>query len=185
MSSTGQIGDSAAGYEATLHLVTHAPVPEGLQERVQAALESAPRRGRLLEWPGAAGWLRSAAAAAIVFVVAGGGWGVYRHAQLHQPAKVTATPAPQVSAPTSGGFSSAGAIRTPQTVKGPEVGEEPKPNVEKKQLVVKPISQWDSNSPQAGAKNSATSTKKRSAVKPIPLATNPVEGVNETGTPVK
>jgi hypothetical protein len=133
MSSKGQIGDgAAAGYEATLHLVTHAPVPEGLEERVQAALDSIPRRGRLLEWPLTAGWLRSAAAAAIVFVVAGGGWGVYRHAQLHQPAKVTATPAPQVSAPTAGGFSSAGAIRTPQTVKGPEVAETPKPQTTKR-----------------------------------------------------
>jgi hypothetical protein len=127
MTSTGQIGEKPGeGYDATLHLVTHAQVPEGLEGRVHAALEAAPRRGWLLEWPAAEGWLRAAAAAAIVVVVAGGGWGVYRHAQMHQPAKVTVMPAPQVTAPTTGGFSSAGAIRTPQTVKGPTVVEMPK-----------------------------------------------------------
>ena len=125
MTGIGEKGEPA-GYDATLHLVTHAPVPDGLEERVHAALQTAPRSGRLLAWPAAAGWVRSAAAAAIVFVVAGGGWGVYRHAQLHQPAKVNAAPAPQVAAPAAGGFSSAGAIRTPQTVKGPAAEEMPK-----------------------------------------------------------
>jgi hypothetical protein len=117
------------GYEATLHLVTHAPVPEGLEKRVNASLATTPRRGRMLEWPIAgawvSGWMRAAAAAAIVVVVAGGGWGVFRHAQQHPPTKVVAMPAPQVTAPAAGGFSSAGAVRTPQTVKGPAVVETP------------------------------------------------------------
>src|SRR6185437_4083205 len=103
-----------AGYEATLHLVTHAPLPEGLENRVNAALETAPRRARILEWPIAevwiSGWIRATAAAAIVVVVAGGGWGVFRHAQQHAPAKVNVMPAPQVTAPAVGGFSSAGAV---------------------------------------------------------------------------
>jgi hypothetical protein len=135
MNPTGQIGErgvSGSGYEATLHLVTHAAAPAGLEERVHAALEAAPKRGWLLEWPVTAGWMRATAAAAIVMVVAGGGWGVYRHAQLHQPAKVNVMPAPLVTAPATGGFSSAGAMRTPQTLKGPAVVETPKPNAARK-----------------------------------------------------
>jgi hypothetical protein len=66
------------------------------------------------------GWMnsmmmRSAAAAAIVFVVVGGGWGVYSHVQPAQTPKVIAMP--RVSAP--GGFQSAGAMRTPQTLDRP------------------------------------------------------------------
>ncbi|MGB7546973.1 MAG: hypothetical protein WBM14_04420, partial [Terracidiphilus sp.] len=58
---------------------------------------------------------RGAAAAAIVFVVAGGGWGVYSRVQPAQATKVIAMP--RVAAPS--GFSSAGAMRTPQTLNGP------------------------------------------------------------------
>jgi hypothetical protein len=62
--------------------------------------------------------MRTAAAAAIVFVVAGGGWGVYthvQHGQNGQPGKVI------VMSRTlqPGGFSGAGAMRTPQTLPGP------------------------------------------------------------------
>jgi hypothetical protein len=117
-----------------------------------------------------------------VFVVAGGGWGVYRHGQLHQPAKVNAAPAPQVAAPAAGGFSSAGAIRTPQTVKGPAADKEPKPKVEKNPSAVKPISKWDPNFGQ-GANKSTMSAKKQTAVKPIPLARddNAGQGANSGG----
>ena len=59
--------------------------------------------------------MRGAAAAAIVFVVVGGGWGVYLRVQPVQAPKVIAMP--RVSA--GGGFSSAGAMRTPQTLNGP------------------------------------------------------------------
>jgi hypothetical protein len=180
MTSSGEIGEKPVeGYDATIYFVTHAPVPEGLEDRVHLALKAAPRQGRLLEWPAVAGWMRAAAAAAIVTVVAGGGWGVYRHAQLHQPAKVTVMPTPQVAAPKAGSFSSAGAMRTPQTVQGPAVEEPSKPNVEKDPAIeknpaaVKPISKWDPNSPQGGTKNSTKATKKQSAVKPIPLALEP------------
>jgi hypothetical protein len=80
----------------------------------------AKNRGRVLAWPSAlrpqSGWMRTAAAAAIVFVVAGGGWGVYTHVQQGLPAKVIIMP-PRM--PASGSFSGAGAIRTPQTLPGP------------------------------------------------------------------
>lgn len=108
--------------EETLRLIASLPAPEGLERRVHEALRSAPRRGRVLAWPAASAhgwmqdWMRGAAAAAIVFVIAGGGWGVYSRVQHGQRAKVIAMPAPGV---TSGGFSSAGAMRTPQTLNGP------------------------------------------------------------------
>ncbi len=104
-------------FDSTLHLVANLPAPEGLEDRVRARLHSAPRPARILEWPAAlrsdSAWMRSAAAAAIAFVVVGGGWGVYSRVQ---PNKVIAMP-PHVAAP--GGFSNAGAMRTPQTVNGP------------------------------------------------------------------
>ncbi len=107
----------------TLRLVASVPVPEGLEDRVHVALRAAPRGARILAWPTAmrpqaawlgSGWARTAAAAAIVFVVAGGGWGVYLHLP-HSASKVVTMPAPQ----KTGGFSSTGAIRTPDSIKGP------------------------------------------------------------------
>ena len=109
----------STGYDATLHLIAHVPVPGGLEERVHAALKSTPSQARILAWPASGlvvGWARAAAAAGIVAVVAGGGWGVYHHAQMHSAAKVAQ---PQVTAPQKGGFATAGAVRTPDTVKGP------------------------------------------------------------------
>jgi hypothetical protein len=107
--------------EETLRLVASLPAPDGLEDRVNAALSAAERRGRVLAWPRAirpeSGWMRTAAAAAIVFVVAGGGWGVYmRVEQQNQPAKVIVMPA---RIPGAGGFSGAGAMRTPLTLPGP------------------------------------------------------------------
>lgn len=121
-------GAAPAAFDATLRLLANAPVPAGLNERVQAVvMQAAPRGGRrrVLIFPAGlapsglwaeSGWARAAAAAAIVFVVAGGGWGVYQRVE-HPAAKVMVMPAAQPAA--SGGFSSAGAMRTPQTVKGP------------------------------------------------------------------
>jgi hypothetical protein len=106
--------------ENTLRLIATLPPPDGLEGRIHQALQSAPRRGRLLAWPAGsgpgAGWMRAAAAAAIAFVIAGGGWGVYSRVQQGKPAKMIAMP-PHVAGP--GSFSSAGAMRTPQTLNGP------------------------------------------------------------------
>jgi hypothetical protein len=106
-----------ADADATLRLIAGIPAPEGLEDRVHAALRTAPRSARILEWPASfrtdSPWMRSAAAAAIAFVVVGGGWGVYSRVQ---PGKVIAMP-PHVAAP--GGFSNAGAMRTPNTLNGP------------------------------------------------------------------
>ena len=117
-SGSGAVPETA---EATLRLIATLPAPEGLEDRVNASLRtaqrSAPRMGRILAWPAVLGpgrdWMRSAAAAAIVIVIAGGGWGIYTHVQ---PARGIAAP-PRVAAPA--GFSSAGAMRTPNTLNGP------------------------------------------------------------------
>lgn len=110
----------ADSFEETLHLLAHAPVPEGLTERVQSALHNPPQAGRLLVWPTRPvlenGWMRAAAAAAIVFVVAGGGWGVYSRVQPGGLSKSVVAPARAIA---PGRFSSAGAVRTPQTLNGP------------------------------------------------------------------
>ena len=107
----------AAEIDHTLRLMTMVPVPTGLEERIHAALEAAPSRNRILTWPAPA-WsssMRAAAAAAIVVVVTGGGWGIYTRVQ--HLARTPAPGAPQIVQPARG-FSSAGAIRTPQTVQG-------------------------------------------------------------------
>jgi hypothetical protein len=102
--------------EQTLRLVANLPAPKGLEDRIHAGLRVAPRQARLLAWPTAmspaGGWLRSAAAAALVCVVAGGGWGIYSRVQPSQvPAGVT----------LGGGFGSAGTVRKPVTLVGPAV----------------------------------------------------------------
>ena len=121
-----------ASAEETLRLIAGLPAPEGLEDRVHEALRAAPRTARVLAWPEnprwamrrQSGWLRSAAAAVIVFVVVGGGWGVYTRVQHGQPAKVIVMPSPT---PAAGGFSGAGAIRTPQTLQGPTVNQPARP----------------------------------------------------------
>ncbi len=123
-------GSMAAPMDETLRLIAHVQVPEGLEARIHAALlKAAPRGGRVLAWPTSSGsaafwgessWMRATAAAAIVLVVAGGGWGVYMHVE-HPVSKVIVMPVAQPAA--GGGFSSAGTMRKPQTVKGPVLAQ--------------------------------------------------------------
>ena len=113
--------------ERTLRLIASLPAPEGIEDRVKAGLRSAPGQARIIAWPfksvQGGRWMqntgvRAAAAAAIVFVIAGGGWGVYSHIQ---PAPLpTAVSAPQ-PLNSGGGFNAAGAKRVPQTLEGPVV----------------------------------------------------------------
>lgn len=110
--------------EDTLRLIASLPAPEGLAERVQAKVRTASRRSQFLSFdfalmPG--GWmyspaLRGAAAAAIVVLVAGGGWRIYSHVQPLPAAQIIVAPA---RIGPSGGFSAAGAMRTPDTLNGP------------------------------------------------------------------
>jgi len=116
--------DSYGPGEDTLRLIASLPAPRGLADRVHAGLQAAPQAGRIfmvrgpLRPPGGwlySGFVRGFAAAAIVCVVAGGGWGIYSHVQ---PAlKVVVIPAPV--SPAASGFSNAGARRVPETIDGP------------------------------------------------------------------
>jgi hypothetical protein len=115
--------DEGAGEaDATLRLIAAMDAPHGLEDRMLAGALAAPRTARVLAWPGASmnarsaasGWLRSAAAAAIVCVVAGGGWGIYSRVQPLQASGVAATPVQ-----SRGGFSTAGDVARPHTLEGP------------------------------------------------------------------
>jgi len=155
---SGTISSSA---EQTLRLIASLPAPAGLEDRVHAALGAAARSGRILAWP-QSDWMRTAAAAAIVFVVAGGGWGVYTHVQHGQPAKVIVLP----RAMQQGGFSGAGAKRTPQTLPGPTVTLPVKPTPSKHKAMKKPAAgPTVAPAASAGAASTATVTAKPDASK--------------------
>lgn len=113
---------SSESGEDTLRLIAGLPAPAGLEERVHKALRAAPRSARVLAWPSVVRmenhWMRAAAAAAIVFVIVGGGWGIYSRVQPGPAGKVIEMPQ---RGPSSGGFGGAGAIRTPETLPGPKV----------------------------------------------------------------
>jgi hypothetical protein len=121
--------------EETLRLIARLAAPDGLVDRVQSRLRTAPRAATVFSWPltlrPAGGWMhgnlvRGTAAAAIVCVVAGGGWGIYSRVQpaAAPAAKVIVMPG---RVGTSGGFSSAGAMRTPDTLNGPVLKHAVKP----------------------------------------------------------
>jgi len=136
---------SAGSAEETLRLLAKLPPPHGLTERVHANLLKAPRTARVLRWPAAVtghGWrhssaLRGAAAAAIVCIVAGGGWTISARMQPAMVPAAKVVPMP-VRTGNSGGFSSANAMRTPQTLNRPvlthfpaaQPDDDPKPAVQ-------------------------------------------------------
>ena len=136
--------------DETLRMIARMPAPEGLEGRVKAGLHLAEKPGRVLAWPagqraqgmwaagvGARGWLsqngwartrwaRGAAAAAIVLVIAGGGWGIYARVEPAQSAKTGALPQAQPSGVAqTGAFGEAGAMRRPLTLTGPVVKPTP------------------------------------------------------------
>jgi hypothetical protein len=119
--SMGGRGGSG-GFEESLRVIARLPAPEGLEERVIAGVRAGSRGARVLHFPEAlrpgGNWMRGAAAAAIVLVVAGGGWGIYSRVQRPQAAKVITMP---VRGTAPGGFSNAGAMRTPNTLNGPVI----------------------------------------------------------------
>ncbi len=124
--------DAVAGEaEATLRLIAGLPAPAGLEDRVKAGVRggATSRTRALLEWPLGAqrgwmqnSWLRGAAAAAIVAIVAGGSWQVYSRVQPKQAQLAI----PHVTG-ASGGFASANAVRTPKTLDVPVVPQAAKP----------------------------------------------------------
>jgi hypothetical protein len=142
-------GNASGTAEDTLHLIAKLPAPTGLEDRIHAGMlahaRSAQRAGRVLAWPAAirvrSGWIRSAAAAAIVFVVAGGGWGIYSRVQEPHSAKVIVTP----HGPAPGEFTNSGAMRTPKTLNGPVISSpatpQPAPAKVPAKTAVKPMPQ--------------------------------------------
>jgi hypothetical protein len=113
--------------EQSLRLIASLPAPVGIEDRVKSGLRGAPLQSGVIAWPlsspNRAGWgqfsyLRAAAAAAIVFVVAGGGWGVYAR---FGPAPTPSADALPQRIDGGGGLSPAGAKRTPKTVEGPKI----------------------------------------------------------------
>lgn len=107
---------------ATLRALATLPAAAGLEDRLKAALAQRVRMGAL-ELDGERGeeeprgWLHSApmrglAAAAIVLVVVGGGWGAAQYGR--QSGTPQAVRFPHVT--PGGDFSNAGAMRTPRTL---------------------------------------------------------------------
>ncbi len=117
--------DSPSEAEQTLRVIANLPAPEGLVDRVQSRLRTAPRSGRILAWPltpggwGYGGALRSAAAAAIVCVVAGGGWRIYSHVIPAANARMLIMPNPVTPVAPSRGFAIGGSIHKPDPGLGP------------------------------------------------------------------
>ena len=103
--------------EATLRMIARLPAPRGLESRIHTRLGAAPRKAAVLAWPvgRSTAWMRSAAAAAIVCVVAGGGWGIYSRVQPDGFAREVS------QQPAGAQFSTGEARRRPQTLAGPEV----------------------------------------------------------------
>jgi hypothetical protein len=108
----------------TLRLLAEAPVPVGMETRLLAKLREQPQPRRVLRWPlrvqlAESAGMRAAAAALLVALLAGGGWGI---AALTRPAQQAGASRESVRPALGGeGFSTAGAMRTPQTLKGPAV----------------------------------------------------------------
>ncbi|HEY1897807.1 MAG TPA: hypothetical protein VGG62_16120 [Terracidiphilus sp.] len=168
--------DLSQSGEDTLRLIASLPAPEGLPDRVHEGLRHAPQTARVLNWRRpirpSGGWMqstmaRSAAAAAIVCVVAGGGWRIYSRVQPTPAVRVLEMPSRV--APGGGGFSQAGAKRVPDTLNGPvlthpladnPVADNPEPDV-----VVKAP---DTTRPVHGKRTPAKKPAARPVVTPMP-----------------
>jgi hypothetical protein len=173
-----QSSDLTVTGEDTLRLIASLPAPEGLADRVQNGLRHAPPTARVLDWRNplrpSGGWMQStmargAAAAAIVCVVAGGGWRIYSRVQPVPAAKVVAIP-PRVT-PGRNGFSQAGAKRVPQTLDGPVLTHTAAGNTEQKVVDKTPSPSRPAPGRPTAAKKSAArpSAARPSAARPVAI----------------
>ena len=163
--------------EQTLRLIANLPAPPGLAERVQAKLRTAPESASVLHWPASGrsmgGWMhsaafRGAAAAAIVCVVAGGGWRIYSHVQPAPTARVIVMPARIGS---SSGFSSAGAMRMPDPMKAPVHAHAAATNSAQSQAVKLPA--------KSARRAKAAASKAASPIQPSPIQPIPVQPASQ------
>lgn len=170
--ANGSVADDSAQalqqLDATLHMLANLPAPAGLEDRVFAGVLAAPRGARVLHWPRplyTRDWMRGIAAAAIVLAVGGGGWGIYAHVEQNAPAQVEVTPR-RIQQP--GAFSSAGVMRRPQTITGPEVN--------------KPAAAEASKAPAAAGavKTTASEDVNTTAAKKKTLKKHPAKGAKHT-----
>jgi hypothetical protein len=154
----------ASEADETLRLIARLPAPSGLEERVRAGLHTARHRGGLLAWPVsptlASGWMRSAAAAAIVFVVVGGGWSIFSRVQPGQT--LPAIAGPHIAGP--GQFSTGDAVRRPQTLNGPTVTHPKTPKTEQARVPSAKVSA--KTAPARSAKSTAVNKTSVSPVVP-------------------
>jgi len=164
-----QISSNSISGEETLRLIAKLPAPQGLVARVRDGLRDAPPTARVLKWPlrAAGGWMRSTmvrgtAAAAIVCVVAGGGWRIYSRVQPAATARVLVMPSR--GTPRGGVFSSAGATHLPDTLDGPVLKHPvPAPADERIGAAASSVS------PPSPAKGAAKKkTRSQAVVAPIP-----------------
>jgi hypothetical protein len=159
--------------EETLRLIARLPAPQGLAERVKAGLcggQSAPPvsgRARILPWPTALRmentWVRGAAAAAIALVVVGGGWGIYARVAPVQPQKAMVLP----HNAAQGGFSSAGAVRKPQTLNRPVMAHSATAAPQAAKATAKPAAQPKQTPPHRSKVASADKTDELPATPPV------------------
>lgn len=156
--------------EDTLRLIASLPAPEGLADRMQEGLRHAGPTARVLRWNRplrpSANWMQSTmargvAAAAIVCVVAGGGWGIYSRVQPAPAAKVLAMP-PLVT--QGGGLSPSNAKRIPDTLVGPVLTHPVADNTEQQVVVKTP----GSTRPVSGRQPRPKKPTARSVVTPMP-----------------
>ena len=120
------VRNPANDLDATLRLLATVPAPEDLTLRIHRELARAPRRnGWLRPLAGiehfgfnSHGSFRAVAAAAIVCVVAGGGWQIFSRVQPAPAAQGVIAP---VRLGAQGGFSTAGAVQTPDPAAPPPV----------------------------------------------------------------
>ena len=134
------IPDRVRNAEEILRVIATLPAPEGLVERVQLRLIAVPSRVTVFRWYGfnRGGWmfspvLRGCAAAAIVLLVAGGGFAIYSRVQPSPNAKVIEMPA---RIGNGGAFSTGSAMHTPDTLKGPVLAQ---PALPAQQNVIAPL----------------------------------------------
>jgi len=134
------MSDELRQIDETLHLLAQAEIPAGLEVRLKANLRKAasePRPAKVLSWPqsgnaaianvasSAFGWHRAVAAIFLAAAILGCAWSVLwqqktRSASIEQSH-------PMVRPLPAGGFSNAGAMRTPRTLEGPMAGPEAHP----------------------------------------------------------
>jgi hypothetical protein len=172
-SQKGLPGKENKSAEETLRLIASLPAPDGLAERVQTRLATAPRMGQILSWPQGlvsggrlyGNAMRGAAAAAIVCVVVGGGWRIYSRVQPGPSARVVVMPAP-VGPPR--GFSIGGSVHMPDPHIGPvltrQVVEEPAGAGTAQPIVIQPKRVTKSGNPGPG---NPVSVSKQASDQPI------------------